>query len=399
MNTRRKLIQPKASAPSTTWRVMHEEFHPIFLAEAREHVEDWYNLGATGQQRDLFRGICSEIYKANPNTSNTNTIGNDHAASEPRTVRDGVTFIDSNAAAANSSNTHKNASGSAVDRRASYTILVEKQDALLMIKFYGSVLTDVGKSKAHAWIIHSSNRRRRDNFRDVFTGCQTVFKKKSVMRRDYVAPEGESYHDDRTYFHRSVDWTSLNARGRMQSLQNDRNNGSSNISSGGGVGVGGVGNDDAAVASYGSRSWRPEGATTTTAAAALPPLDMQRPSVVVAAQDRPAKRFTKPKSQSDGVNYLAGLGYTTTTGASSPGGTDYDAAAMAAAVAELKAKHAAYVQEKAYYVGSDGSTVFVAASSGGSAGGPAARSVAGGGLLAAVSSEPMSKWKVKVMDH
>lgn len=296
---------------------MHEPFKDIFAPEAHEHVEDWYNLGATGAQRDLFRSICGEIYKADPN------------APDPA-------------------------------NRAPYTLIVEREEADLMVKYFTSTLTDLGKRKTRSWILHSTNSRRRESFRDVFAGCQTVFQKKSVMQKDYTPPEQQYYIRDNTYYHRSVDWTSLRARKNMQELQMER--------------------DGSAAAAANAEK---DGTTC----------DLQRrPSAIAAERLGKGKpRFTKPKNQFDGVSNLKDLGYP-------------DDIPAEVVIEQLKAKHKAFVQEHSYYTDKDGCTVYVAANagpnSGKAAGGAgAARTVAGGGILASVTSDPISQWKVKVVDY
>lgn len=231
---------------------MHECYHPLFLAESRDHVEYWYNMGATGVQRDLFRDICKEIYVQNAN------------AEDP-------TYI------------------------SEYTGIVNKEEAHLMVKNFGLTLSDTGKQKARVWILHVANRRRRDHFRDVFTGCQTIFKNISTMKADYISPEEETYPDQRTYFHRDVDWTSLRGRQNIQKLSEERE--------------------------------RLAGLERASAAAKC---------------TKP--RFTKPKNQFDGVNVLSTLGL---------GDMDPETA-----IEQMKARRDAHQEAEMYYVDTDGSTVY-----------------------------------------
>lgn len=252
MNTRRKFIQPKPDIPSSHWHLMQQAYHSIFLPEYRDHVEYWYNMGATGVQRDFFRDICKEIYAQNPD------------AEDPAYPSE-------------------------------FTAVVHKEEADLMIKNYGLTLTDLGKKKARAWILHVANRRRRDNFRDVFTGCQTIFKNLSVMKADYTPPEDYRYPDSRTYFHRDVDWTSLRGRTNIQKLAEMREK---------------------------------EAGFEREKKLAGPP----------------QPRVTKPKNQFDGVNVLSTLGF----GNMPP----------EEAIAQMKARRDAHQESEMYYIDTDGSTVY-----------------------------------------
>jgi hypothetical protein len=312
MNTRRKLMQAKPERPSTRWHLMNESFYPLFDASKHPHVEYWYNMAASGLQRDQFRAICKGIYQQDPTTPDpvyaTTTTG-----------------------------------------------IVEKEQVRLLIKNYGVVLSDEeGKAKAKVWLLHcGTSNRDRNEFRSVFTGCQTTYEKRSVMHTDYVAPEAESYSADRTHFVRSVDWNSMKSREEMQALEAER---------------------------------RERGGAVANQ------LD-RRPSVVEAEQrnaTHPKPRVTKPKNQFDGVNVLASLGY-----------SDVPAEE---AIAQLKAKRAADHDGEWYYVDKDGSTVYKAKNSKGHAGGPAGgESAAGsstgkGGILTSVTSEPMARWVNKTCD-
>lgn len=252
MNTRRKFIQPKPDRPSSHWHLMKEAYHSIFLPEVREHVEYWYNMGATGAQREFFRDICKEIYAQDPNVADP-------------------TYP------------------------SEYTAFVDKEEAMLMLKNFGLTLTDLGKQKARAWILHAANRRRRDHFRDVFTGCQTVFHNISVMKNDYAPPEDFRYPDSRTFFHRDVDWTSLRGRNNIQKLREQREK----------------------------------------------EAGMEREKKLAEPQ---YPRVTKPKNQFDGVNVLSTLGF-----------GDMPAEE---AIAKMKARRDAHQESEMYYVDADGSTVY-----------------------------------------
>ncbi|KPA81086.1 hypothetical protein ABB37_04444 [Leptomonas pyrrhocoris] len=181
MNTRRKLVQAKPEHPSTQWHLMKESFYPIFEADKRAHVEYWYNMAATGMQRDQFRAICKGIYEQDP------------AKPDPAYA-------------------------------AALTETVEKEEVRLLLKNYGVVLSDSeGKPKAQTWLLHcGTSRRDRNGFRSVFAGCGTSYERRSVMHTDYVAPEAENYAIDRTHFVRSVDWNSLKSREEMQALEAER---------------------------------------------------------------------------------------------------------------------------------------------------------------------------------
>eukprot|EP00796_Vickermania_ingenoplastis_P008443 gene8443-5921_t len=253
MNTRRKFLQPKPDVPSSHWHLMKESYHVIFVPEYRDHVEYWYNMGATGVQRDLFRDICKEIYAQNPD------------AADP-------------------------------DYPSEFTALMHKEEAYLMLKNFGLTLTDLGQRKARVWILHVANRRRRDNFRDVFTGCQSIFKNISTMKTDYAPPEDYRYPDNRTYFHRDVDWTSLRGRNNIQKLNEQREK----------------------------------------------EAGLEREMKLEVGPQRP--RFTKPKNQFDGVNVLSTLGY----GDMSP----------EEAIAQMTARRNAHQESEKYYVDKDGSTVY-----------------------------------------
>ncbi|KPI88141.1 hypothetical protein ABL78_2774 [Leptomonas seymouri] len=181
MNTRRKLIQAKPEIPSTQWHLMKEPFYPLFDADKRAHVEYWYNMVATGPQRDQFRAICKDIYQQDP--------------TKPDPVLISAT-----------------------------TTVLEKEQVRLLLKNYCSVLSDSeGKPKTRVWLLHcGTSYRDRNAFRSVFTGCQISFEKRSVMHTDYVAPEAESYSIDRTHFVRSVNWNSQKNREEVQALEAER---------------------------------------------------------------------------------------------------------------------------------------------------------------------------------
>lgn len=295
MNTRRKTIQAKPSKPSVRWHLQHVAYHPLFVPESHEHIEYWYNIGATGVQRDLFRTICSEIF------------AQDSSKADPTYPAD-------------------------------FTAMVNLEEAHLMLKYFGRLLTDdVGKPRVRVWILHEANRRRREHFRAVFAGVQTVFEKRSVMHTDYVPPEAEAYLQDRTHYHRRVDWTSLKARREMQQLQETR------------------------AASQGTF------------------LD-KHPSAIVAERDSVGQpRFTKPKSQFDGVNVLASFGYGDVP--------------VEEAISDLKVRQHAHLEAERYYVDTDGSTVY-------KAGVPRRKETTAknSGILQSVTSDPITHWKVKVCD-
>lgn len=315
MNTRRKLMQAKPEKPSAQWHLMSESFYPLFTTDKRQHVEYWYNMAATGMQREKFRAICKGIYQQDPSTPDP---------------------------------TYASAT----------TATVEIEQVRLLLKNYGVVLSDAeGKPKARTWLLHcGTSSRDRNDFRSVFTGCQTTYENRSVMQVDYVAPEAESYDADRTHFVRSVDWSSLKSREEMQALETER---------------------------------RQKSGTAATTAVSL----NKRASTIeeerrCAAHPKP--RTTKPKSQFDNVNVLATLGY--------------DGVPPEEAIAQLKAKRDADHDAEWYYVDKDGSTVYKAKSTkgqpgGGAAAGPAAaRSSKGGGILTSVTSEPMTRWVNKTCD-
>ncbi|CAJ1035436.1 hypothetical protein Q4I30_007125 [Leishmania utingensis] len=296
MNTRRKMVQAKPDIPSTQWHLMNEAFYPLFEADKRQHVEYWYNMAATGVQRDIFRRICSAIYQQDPAT--------------PDPIFD-----------------------------ADFTETVELEEVRLLLKNYGAVLSDtVGKPKTRVWLLHcGKSNRDRNEFRSVFTGCQTTYERRSVMHTDYVAPDADSYPDNRTHFVRRVDWTSLKKREAMVGLEAERRT------------YGGV-------------------------------VGSQLDKLPVNSDGKPIQRITKPKNQFDGVNFLASLGF--------------DGVPMEEAVAQLKAKQEAHLEAEWYYVDKDGSTVYKARSTKGPAVGATASKPekVEGGILASVTPGPMTRW-------
>ncbi|CBZ30031.1 conserved hypothetical protein [Leishmania mexicana MHOM/GT/2001/U1103] len=305
MNTRRKMTQAKPDVPSTHWHLMSEDFYPLFEVDRRQHVEYWYNMTATGVQRDIFRRICNAIYRQDPATPDP--IFN-------------VAFCET----------------------------VELEQVSLLLKNYGSVLSDnVGKPKTRVWLLHcGKSSRDRNEFRSVFTGCQTTYERRSVMHTDYVAPNPASYPADRTHFVRSVNWTSLKTREAMLNLEAQRR-------ANGGV----------------MRSQMDKLASTIAG-------EQRRMN----SDGKPMQRTSKPKNQFDGVNVLSSLGF--------------DGVPAEEAVAQLKAKQNAHREAEWYYVDKDGSTVYKARPTKG----PTVASVARrpergeGGILASVTSEPMTLW-------
>ncbi|KAG5469856.1 hypothetical protein CUR178_01997 [Leishmania enriettii] len=307
MNTRRKMIQAKPDVPSTKWHLMHEAFCPLFEEDKRQHVEYWYNMAATGVQRDIFRRICHAIYAQDP------------ATPDP-------TFD------------------------APFTEAVELEQVHLLLKNYGVVLSEtVGKPKTRVWLLHcGTSNRDRSEFRSVFTGCQSTYERRSVMHTDYVAPDADSYPDDRIYFKRSIEWTGVKKQKEMQRLEAQR------------------------LAHRGVTETRPDGCPTAAV------IDRQQRSTN--SDDKPRPRITKPKNQFDGVNFLSPLGF--------------DGVPPEEAIAQLKAKQDAYREAEWYYVDKDGSTVYKTRSATG-----AAVATAGdrskkddGGILSTVTSEPMTRW-------
>lgn len=283
---------------------MNEAFYPIFLEEKREQVEFWYNMVATGCQRNQFRRICNEIFVQDPNKADP-------------------TYA------------------------ASYTAIVDVEDARLILKYYGLVLSeDIGKPRARTWLLHiGTNHRIRDEFRSCFTGCQTEFRSESVMHKDYQPPEEEHYLKDRTHFVRSVDWSSIGVREKMKLLEEHRRS------------MGGVN---------------------------VSTLDKRASQIAEErlATLRPRERVTKPKNQFDGVNVLTTLGYTETE--------------QEEAVKQLKAKVEADRQVEQYYVDADGCTVYKARATHGQAGRANGTSAPGdGGILSTVTSEPIARWVTK----
>ncbi|KAL7695451.1 hypothetical protein N2W54_001368 [Lotmaria passim] len=306
MNTRRKLVQAEPEKPSTQWHLMNEAFHPLFDPSKQAHVEYWYNMTATGRQRDQFRTICNGIFQQDPAT--------------PDPVFASAT-----------------------------TATVEQEQVRLLLKHYGAVLSDrEGKAKARVWLLHcGTSNRDRNEFRSVFTGCQSTYEKRSVMHTDYIAPEADSYPNDRTHFVRSADWNSVKSREEMQALEAERRER---------LGAGAVRLD-------------------------------KRPSAIEEEQrnaQHPKPRVTKPKNQFDGINVLATLGY-------------QDVPAEEA-IAQLKAKREANHDAEWYYLDKDGSTVYKAKGTKKQAGAAAGSSEDGGGILTSVTSEPMARWVNKTCD-
>ncbi|EKG03364.1 hypothetical protein TCSYLVIO_005592 [Trypanosoma cruzi] len=213
MNTRFRKLSPLPQKPSVKWHLMHEEYHPIFAPERREQVEYWYNKTATGRQRNTFRRICQEMYTLDPD-------------------KEDPVYT------------------------AEYTCQVSFCEVKMMIKHYGAVLSDLGKRLARVWILHVATPREKENFREVFTGAQSLFCPVTVMKADYTPPDEDAYKEiDRTNFLCSVDWTNLEAQEKRKQVHQQR---------------------------YFSKS-------------------------LSLASNRP--RVTKPKNQFDGVSPLATLGY------------------------------------------------------------------------------------------
>ncbi|KAG5469508.1 hypothetical protein LSCM1_02731 [Leishmania martiniquensis] len=307
MNTRRKMMQVEPNVPSTKWHLMNEAFYPLFEDDKRPHVEYWYNMVATGVQRDIFRRICHAIYEQDATTPDP-------------------TFD------------------------AHFTETVEREQVYLLLKNYGVVLSDaVGKPKARVWLLHcGKSNRDRNEFRSVFTGCQSTYEQRSVMHTDYLPPDADSYPDDRIYFKRSVEWNSLKKQKERQSLEAQR------------LTCLGVSESQAATCS------------------ATGSIDEQQRRTN--SDEKPRSRITKPKNQFDGVNFLSSLGF--------------DGVPTDEAIAQLKAKQSAYREAEWYYVDEDGCTVYKARCAKGSTvpatdGTPKKND---GGILSSVTSEPMTRW-------
>lgn len=270
---------------------MKEPYHVLFQEKFHEHVEYWYNMCATGVQRDLFRQICKELLLQEPN--------------EPEPIFP-----------------------------AKFQEVLRKGEADMMIKNYGLTLNDTGKQKARLWILKTSTQRLRDNFRDVFTGCQTMFQIISVMHKDYTHLEPEDYPANKLFYHSKADWSSLKDRKLMQewAVRKEKEIISTNI---------------------------------------VKPIDLPRPE----------GRFRKPKNQFDGVNVLTdlGLGHLPSE----------------VAIAQLKARRDANQESEQYYMDPSQATVYRA---GVQRKAGSSNKNDGYNILAGVTSEPMAEWKVKVCD-
>lgn len=179
MNTRRKMLKPQPDRPSVQWHLMKESYHPIFRAEYHEHIEYWYNMGATGPQRNHFRDLCQRIYQQDPKKPDP-TFSSKH------------------------------------------TTYVQLENAKILVKNYGVTLTDEGREKARVWLLHEATPAQVQQFRTAFTGCQTIFDLRSVMHTDYLEPEEANYPVDRPHHHRSVRWESQNAKEEIQALHKTR---------------------------------------------------------------------------------------------------------------------------------------------------------------------------------
>ncbi|KAG8341257.1 hypothetical protein ERJ75_000329500 [Trypanosoma vivax] len=164
MLTRRPRVAAAVEKPSVAWHLMSGTYCSIFLPDRCEQVEYWYNKVATRVQREVFRRLCHEIHNQDPD----------------RGVPRGV---------------------------AMYTVQYKTCEAKTIIKYHGSVLSELGRKKAYAWLLHDSNRRDREYFTEIFTGLEVSFTPQSVMKKDYKAPDVDSYGDiDRTHFLSSIDW-------------------------------------------------------------------------------------------------------------------------------------------------------------------------------------------------
>ncbi|KAH9593109.1 hypothetical protein LSM04_001527 [Trypanosoma melophagium] len=178
---------------------------------------------------------------------------------------------------------------------AVYTRNAALCEVKMMIKEYGVVLSELGKKLARVWILHEASRRDKDSFREVFTGAQSLFIPVSVMKADYVTPEEEVYKDiDRSNFLSSIDWSNSKASAKRQELHQQKS-GQKRLTLG---------------------------------------------------EHHP--RVTKPKSQFDGINPLATLGYTDIS--------------EEKAIEKLREKLDEHANSDRYYT-VDGCTVYVAGNS------------------------------------
>ncbi|EPY33767.1 hypothetical protein STCU_01999 [Strigomonas culicis] len=243
MNTRRKIAQAKPEVFSTKWHLLHESYYPLFETPMHPFVEDWYNLEASGAQRDRFRALCREIYATAPAPAGT---ASPPAAPDPSRNK---AWIDTE-----------------TDRT------LREEEARTTLLHYGEVLSAEGKGRARGWLLQpTTTKREKKTFRELFLGCQPHKPPKSVLKTDYILPAAldEEVYDrvDRTHFQRSVDWNNLKARSEMQQMQEQRS--AHDVQS-------------AHISIIGS-------------------------SIDGRQADPNAKRFTKPKNQFDDVNYLASL--------------------------------------------------------------------------------------------
>ncbi|CCW71465.1 unnamed protein product [Phytomonas sp. Hart1] len=301
MNTRRKFLEAKLRVPSTKWHLMNEAYYIIFLPEWREHVEYWYNLGATGQQRDLFRRICSEIY------------AQDATKPDP-------TYS------------------------TQYNAIQSKEEAKLLIKYYGKVLTKSGQDRARVWVLHVARNAWRplNDFRDIFTGCQTIFKNESVLHADYLPPEPQYYPTDRSLFKKSTELLSLELQSKAQQTP----------------------------------------AVLTEVDQHEKMMAEKRPTYIVDTCEKSKTFFAKPKNQFDGFNILKTMGYSN----ESPEKT----------IAQLRAKQSAYQESETYCVEKDGSTFYKAEPVTSTRQRTAA--TGNGRILDCVTSDPITHWRVKICD-
>lgn len=164
MFSRRRKVAVVAERPSLTWHLMREEYHPIFVTDSSERIEYWYNKLATQHQRENFRRICKEISQQDPERG-------------------------------------------LPEMSALYSLQYCICEADSMIRHYGFMFSVLGKKLARLWIMHDASHRDKNTFTELFTGLQTDFIPKSVMKTDFQPPEQGDYEGiDRSHFLSSIDW-------------------------------------------------------------------------------------------------------------------------------------------------------------------------------------------------
>jgi hypothetical protein len=168
MLTRPVRLEAVAEKYSTKWHSIRGGYAALFDAQSVALVEKWYNSIAPLRHRNAFRAVMKGILKSS-------TAVRDSHASE-----------------------------------------LEECKVANLIRVYGAPLSSHGKEGARVWLLlPSTSPSDVDNFRDVFTGVQSLYAQESHFKETFKyrpLPDIPSASAHRL----KIDWSNSNAQAAVQ---------------------------------------------------------------------------------------------------------------------------------------------------------------------------------------